>query len=138
MAVHTVPSIATLRTLPGLEPGDVPLLRKVLDGRVPPQAVDTRIEREHVGAPRLFSYEAKLRAADIILRTHGVEWLAYECQRGEDHDPEGFYYLNAGDTYNATLAYFPRTRTFRVTTWGDEVERHERRCAECRRMARGE
>lgn len=126
------PSIKTLMTL-GIEREHASTLRKVLDGRLAPQAVDASIEREHVGAPRSFTWEGKLKAADVLLHGHGVEWATYECSRGE-YPPRGFEYVNMGDTYNSTLVYV-RGR-FRVSTFGDEVEAHEKRCAACRKVAR--
>lgn len=126
-----VPSVKTLLRIPGLSREDAVRLRKVLDGRLAPQDVDPRIEREHVGAPPSFQWEAKMRAADIILGTHGVEWLGYECSRWSNN-PQGFDYCNAGDTYSTTLIHTAKGH-FRVACWGDLVEAHERKCGECRR-----
>ena len=126
------PSVKTLLTL-GIEREQALTLRKVLDGRLSPQAVDARIDRDRVGNPPSFAWEGKLKAADTILHGHGVEWATYECSRGED-PPRGFDYVNTGDTYNATLVYVDGR--FRVSTFGDEVESHERRCAACRKAAR--
>lgn len=127
-----VPSVKTLLRIPGLSREDAVRLRKVLDGRLSPQAVDPRIEREHVGAPLSFRWEAKMRAADVILGTCGVEWLGYECSRWNFGAEDGFNYCNAGDTYNTTLLYIPG-KGFRVGCWGDFVESHERKCSQCKR-----
>jgi len=35
-------------------------------------------------------------------------------------------YINMGDTYNTTLLYDYRSQTWRVTTWGDFVEKNEK------------
>lgn len=111
-------------------------VRKLLDGRTDPDAEGWR----GVGQPGA-SYSSqrgtklgKLEAADKALGNHGVEWLAFECQREEYGNPDGFYYSNAGDTYNATLVLYEGT--FRVTTYGDMVENHEKRCAACRKLLR--
>ncbi len=113
-------------------------VRKLLDGRTDPDPEGWRT----VGQPgSTYSSQrgtklGKLVAADKALGNHGVEWLAFECQHDEYHDPDGFYYSNAGDTYNATLVLYQGT--YRVTTWGDMVEQHERRCAACRKRSREE
>lgn len=105
-----VPSVKTLLNIPGLSREDAVRLRKVLDGRLSPQAVDPRIEREHVGAPLSFRWEAKMRAADVILGTCGVEWLGYECSR-DSMNPRGFDFCNAGDTYDTTLIRTEKARS---------------------------
>lgn len=127
------PSVKTLLSIPGLSREDAIKLRKVLDGRIKPWDLFTDIAEPHCGSPASFAWEAKMKAADKILGTHGVEWLGYECTRWENH-PEGFDYCNAGDTYNWTLIHVPG-KGFRVGCWGDMVEAHERRCATCRRRS---
>jgi hypothetical protein len=79
----------------------------------------------------------KLHVVDALMGGHGVEGMPYwpGCSK------RAFDYVNTGDTYNTTLIYdygwrFGRGQ-FRVTTYGDEVERHERRCARCRKYMRG-
>jgi hypothetical protein len=64
-----------------------------------------------------------MRAADKLLGTHGVE----EAQREPwgDSSKYDFEYLNAGDSYAATLLF--RGRRVWISTWGDEVEGLERR-----------
>ena len=83
-----------------------------------------------------------LRDANELLGFHGVEAVTYRSD-GYDDTREGmamewkydygddlFFYLNAGDTYAATLVYLPGDREkmehesdiFEVTTWGDVYE----------------
>ena len=128
-----VPSIKTLLQIPSLSREDALRLRKVLDGRLSPQDVDPRIPPPHVGAPPSLAWEGKIRAADKLLGTYGVEWLGFECSRWDNH-PTGFDYCNAGDPYVATLIHTAKGH-FRVACWGDMVEAHERRCAKCRRRS---
>jgi len=59
--------------------------------------------------------DLRLTCLDALAGTHGVE--SFECRDGSLCD-----YLNAGDTYAATLVRF-RGR-YRVTCWGDIAERH--------------
>lgn len=107
-------------------------VRKVLDERTPMLDQWGRDVPKHSSR----NDDAKMAAIDKLIGTHGVEWLTYECQKDNYTDPDGFAYLNAGDTYNATLVLV--NRTFRVTTWGDMVENHEKRCAACRKRSREE
>lgn len=78
--------------------------------------------------------ECKLEALDRLLGTHGVELLcgskseidyADSCT-GYDSSYTGpdVEYLNAGDTYAATLIYdHSRAFPWRIACWGDYAER---------------
>ena len=79
--------------------------------------------------------ERLMSVANDALGGHGVERAAYEweCVSSPRYGIErvvDFYYVNMGDTYNATLIADRQTRRFRISTWGDEVERAERRFGE--------
>lgn len=58
----------------------------------------------------------RLRAIDRLLGNHGVE--SVRTRTGAN----GFRYSNTGDSYAATVVLFP-SGTFRVSSWGDIVER---------------
>ena len=75
--------------------------------------------------------EHRMSEANDAIGGFGVERAAYELdtQRGMER-PIDFYYVNTGDTYNATLIGDVRRRRFYISTWGDEVERAERRFGE--------
>lgn len=125
------PSIKTLLEIAGNEGRPAALAaRKILDERTP------MVDQWGRPYPKHSSHndDAKLAAVDKAIGNHGVEWITFECSRENYSDPDGFAYSNAGDTYNATLVLYKRR--FRVTTWGDMVESHEKNCAECRRIAR--
>ncbi len=117
------PSVDTLETMTGH--GGRPMAiaaRKILDGR-------TTVENAR--SLKRATREEKLRAVDTLVMNHGVEWLAFECDRFNYEDPQGFRYSNTGDTYAATLVLYEGN--FRVTSYGDMVEAHERRCRVCGR-----
>lgn len=64
---------------------------------------------------------------DKILRAHGIESI-----RGEYHVDNYYFdivalYVNMGDTYSATLLYETDKRRFLLTTWGDWVERNQKK-----------
>ncbi len=64
----------------------------------------------------------RLRAIDRLLGMHGIERI---------HEKNGelaFTYANSGDTYAATVILYA-SGTFRVTSWGDIVERNMNRFA---------
>lgn len=63
-----------------------------------------------------------LRSIDKLLGVEN-ECFGVEYVRGKRW---GFYYINTGDAYSATIAYIPSTGTVQLTTWGDIVEKHER------------
>lgn len=106
-------------------------VRKVLDERTPldDDGSDFRGRK----------YERKLAIIDRLLDMHGVEQCDYACTRQDLNNCQtptfnGFRYLNSGDTYNSTLVYDLDRGSYRITTYGDMIETHERRCARCRRL----
>jgi hypothetical protein len=117
----------SVKTLLELTDGDRKLalaVRRILDGRTP---------RDR---PR----ESRLTMIDeLIDGSCGVEHLTYECSRYDsDYGYEilGFDYLNTGDTYSVTLVRDFKEGRFLVTTYGDMVEKHEKRCSDCKRIRR--
>lgn len=81
--------------------------------------------------------EAKLSAVDKLIGTCGVEYVRFECKDSDDYgDGAGFSYCNNGDTYAATLVLYKGR--FIVSSWGDMVEKHERRCSKCLKRSREE
>lgn len=64
----------------------------------------------------------RLRAIDRLLANHGVERIA--LRNGQT----AFHYTNTGHTYAATVILYP-SGTFRVSSWGDIVERNMSRYA---------
>ncbi len=58
----------------------------------------------------------RLRAIDRLLGMHGIE--SVRTRNGE----HGFSYANTGDSYACTVVLFA-SGTFRVSSWGDIVER---------------
>jgi hypothetical protein len=61
----------------------------------------------------------RLRAIDRLLGMHGVESVRF---RNGEH---AFSYANTGDSYACTVVLFA-SGAFRVTSWGDIVERSNR------------
>lgn len=115
-----LPSIKTLRTIAYERAGE---LRRVLESDI--DALETMSDRYprafawfHACYHRPPTYLLKLYIADEILGTYGVEGIP----AGHGRKSPGFDYCNAGDSYRGTLAYI-HGRGFRVTSWGDIVER---------------
>ena len=65
-----------------------------------------------------------LECLNEVLETHGVESLG-ECRT---YGPPAEY-LNAGDTYAATLLFDHIAGNFKLTTYGDWLERNEHKPA---------
>lgn len=62
-------------------------------------------------------HDMKMNAADELIGTYGVEFIP----RGQNAQSPSIEYLNAGDTYAATLMFV--RGSFVVGCWGDIVER---------------
>lgn len=104
------PSAKTLQDFLGLEPAEARELKRVMN--------EARSNR---------AMEDVMMLADRLMAAHGVEAIT------GDYYVDGFYqnivasYVNTGDTYNATLLHESETGKFIATSWGDWVERNERR-----------
>ena len=109
------PSIKTLSAIFD----DPKTARGILDGSIDPELV-SKAARDYVAqcyhAPP--DYLVKLYALDELGDFFGVEYT--------EHPTQGFYYLNAGDTYAPTLVRRGANR-YQVTTIGDVIETIERR-----------
>lgn len=65
------------------------------------------------------TYVLKLEALNEVLDAFGIEYV----EAGQGRRSPAFEYLNFGDTYDTTIVYFPDRHVWRVTSWGDIVER---------------
>lgn len=108
-----IPSIRTLRAVFG---------DRARDARAVLEMTRAQLEALPAGAARVrecyfppATSDLRLECLDALAGTHGVE--GFRTRRGETVE-----YLNAGDTYAATLVRW-RGR-YRVTSWGDIAERH--------------
>jgi hypothetical protein len=73
--------------------------------------------------------DVKLACLDELMEGYGVERIESKASKEVYHgniedrgDGLSFDYVNMGDTYICTVVYFKRA--FRVTSWGDIVERN--------------
>lgn len=73
----------------------------------------------HVAEPGKTDWARMLHFYDFLAMNHGIEWMS----RGKGRRSPRFAYSNTGDSYCPTLVYLPDSDTWRVTTWGDIVER---------------
>lgn len=83
-------------------------------------------EAEHIR--RLMQYQlpqTALRKIDEVLRTHGVEYIP--SKKDGWNRAEGIDYCNSGDTYAPTVCYDNSTGNYRVSSWGDIVEKNPSR-----------
>ena len=110
-ATRRLPSVRTLRAVFGEHAKQaraiLEMTRGELDNLPTPQALVMTYHPPHTS-------QLRLCLLDELATTHGVE--AFQVRGGDWCE-----YLNAGDTYAATLILF-RGR-YRVACWGDIVER---------------
>ena len=115
-ALHITPEQAT--TVRALIRGEI----KIQDNPLFPITAKW-INSCHHPLPRI---DRILGALNECLGMHGVECITSGGQH-MDGSHVVAEYLNAGDTYNATLLFNHRTQAFSLTTWGDFVERNQAR-----------
>lgn len=65
-----------------------------------------------------------LECLNELLEMHGVEAIGDSQTYGPPAE-----YLNAGDTYAATIIFDHMAGNFKVDTWGDWLEKNERKTA---------
>jgi len=108
------PSIKTLSAIFD----DPKTARGILDGSIDPESV-SEWARDYVSKCYHHppNYLVKMYALDQIGGFFGVEYA--------EHSTQGFYYLNAGDTYAPTLVRRGPNR-YQVTTIGGVIETLER------------
>ena len=89
-------------------------------------SVCRRIRKEMDNAATYDQIDKALDTINEILKGYGVEsirdnnWDSYYCDIG-------ILYVNMGDTYIPTVIYDTRKDSWYVTSWGDIVERNEKR-----------
>lgn len=79
------------------------------------------------GAGDRHSVDNALDTINQVIGGYGVEAI-----RGDYHVDNYYYdivglYVNTGDTYNATVVYDTERERFEVTTFGDWVEKNQKR-----------
>ena len=73
------------------------------------------------------SVDEALEVADRMLEAHGIEAIrGAEFRNGYYGDIVGLY-VNMGDTYNTTVLYDTVADRFHITSWGDWVEKYDRK-----------
>lgn len=129
------PSTKTLLSaLPQLTPNEAKLIRSIAGATADSEKLRRLIDTNVPGTaryalslhgdpyPRQFWRNTiALHAMNEILGTHGVEGLG--PLRPGDYAPP-YEYLNAGDSYAATLIYDRKRDHLFVGSWGDLVEEH--------------
>ena len=106
------PSVKTLSAIFD----DPKTARGILDGSIDPTLVSEQAML-WCRSTNMRGYE-KMLALNELGGFFGVEYA--------EHSTQGFYYLNAGDTYTPTLVRRGPNR-YQVTTFGDVIETLERR-----------
>jgi hypothetical protein len=106
------------------------LARAVDDGKVlavlveascPATAAYVRSISSDLYHSHMWRVTVALHAMDQVIGTFGVESLG--PAQGSSYAPP-YEYLNAGDTYAATLVYKRSSDSLSIGSWGDIAERH--------------
>lgn len=100
-------------------------LREVIDADCPETAAYIDSMYSDPYRSHMWQTTVALHALDKVLGTYGVERI------GQGRSSDGYAppveYLNTGDSYGTTLLYYRRGDKLEIGSWGDYVERHERR-----------
>ena len=102
----------------------------VIRGRVDPENHPARFPRTADWIRQCYhapsTSEIKLSALDELLQTYGVEPLRVPgVWVDRYHGDVVASYLNTGDTYRLTLLLDHESRRWKLTSWGDWLERYE-------------
>jgi cation diffusion facilitator CzcD-associated flavoprotein CzcO len=134
-----IPTATTLEKLTGGDRALALKVRRVLDGRLMASNASEAAARwaasrhHHV---RATSHELILEACNDLLDGCGVEAIRPNCD--PQHYDEGirmcpaYSYVNTGDSYALTLVRDHEDSCWRVMSWADAVDRHEKNCSACR------
>jgi hypothetical protein len=112
--MERIPSVKTLRSVFGERARDARRILEMTRSELEQHPVGAERVRECYHAPT--TLDIRMTVLNSIAETHGVEGFQL---RGE-----WLSYLNAGDTYTATLLYW--RGSYRVGDWGSIVEREDR------------
>jgi hypothetical protein len=114
--------LPSVKTLESAFPGKGKQLRKVLE------MTKAQLIEHPAGAKRWAEcyhppscYDLRLHVLDAIAETYGVEYIA--SVKDTFTQPRGFDYLNTGHTYALTIIRMAESGNYRVSSWGDIVER---------------
>ena len=122
-AYYRAPSCARLINELRLERSTAIKIRRIIHGTLDPAAVSETQKWIDQCYHRPHDIELRMHAINALLEMHGCEAIPHHfC--GAYPDAE---YCNAGDTYGMTIVFCYRTDQFFLTSWGDYVERAERR-----------
>jgi hypothetical protein len=68
---------------------------------------------------------ACLKKLNRLLCNYGIEYL--EDRKDDQHNMYGIYFSNTGESYATTILYDMDKGRFFISSWGDVVEKNERR-----------
>lgn len=100
---------------------DGEVLAALVEASCPNTAAYVRSMHSDPYRSHMWRVTVALHAMDKIIGTYGVETLG--PGQGSSYAPP-YEYLNAGDTYAATLVYKRSSDSLSIGSWGDIAERH--------------
>ena len=75
----------------------------------------------HYNLTKQFYNQPGPRYARLLALNHALDMFGVE--HVGQYDERGFYFLNTGDTYAATLIQFDDKESIFISSWGDVVEK---------------
>ncbi len=101
---------------------DAKAIMDMVKGNVDPED----FEEDYHEVTRYFYHPPDRNHAILLLANHWADW-GFGVEGSAEHN---YSYINAGDTYDATLVYDGRERDFLITSWGDIEEERQREMEE--------
>lgn len=118
-------TVARLTAQLGIDESQAQQVIGLIRGRISPFAIagTDAWRRQCYHEPRETAPETIMHAIDQVIGTCGTEAIfgAGSCTQPV------IEYCNAGDTYAATIVYDYIAEKYRLTSWGDMVERYGKR-----------
>lgn len=116
------PSVKKMESDLKLGHAEAVLLKALMDGR----ANSEKAAHELGITPKYNSrVQNILEIANKLMNEFGVEYIAH---REDSHRGAfGLEYVNTGDTYKTTLIYNLESGRFLISSWGDIVERNQKK-----------
>lgn len=120
---YAAPAFARLVSELKIERAAAINVRRIIRGTMDPASVPAVQQWIDQCYSRPSDLELRIAAINALIDCHGVEALPVHLSGAH---PSAVY-CNAGDTYAATILYCYDSDRFLLTSWGDYVERYERR-----------
>lgn len=118
---YRAPSFAKLVNLLQLTRDQAIKVRRIIHGTLDPASVPQTQRWINQCFKRPYDIELRMHAINGIIEGHGIEAIE---NRDSGYLPSAEY-VNMGDSYDATILYCYDSKTFKLISWADYVEKLE-------------